>query len=509
MTAYRNILRILILAAFIHFSFGLQAQLLNHYWSQSYNSISSLLSGAVVAGDAGPSAIYYNPALIKEFANGTNVSLAASFLTLNHYSFYNALGEGKHLTTTNFYVQPQFFSMTFVSPIRKLSFEVATFTRIRQRFSTAFANSTYDDLTPSEPVIIKFTTRYNYVNDYDDSWLGIGGSYSISDNFSLGVSLLFSSSTLSYFYALDAVLYPMIDTIGEIPEGSTQMVAENSYSERIKFTNIRLVTKVGLSYKSGNWSYGLNITLPPVNIFTTGRYAERSQKELYSSAGEESRHNYLIFDAQNGTEIKANYKLPFSLALGIIYNLERRKQRFYTTIEYFARVKPYKMISATVNDRITSKPIYNQLDNKDWLSFAYGATPVLNLALGYQWQIREDLLFMMGLRTDFNNINGLDLKELSSYNKIETTDFNIYHATGGIQFHYKKHLLVAGTQFSFGYKGNQKQIANFSDVDQINPEAQLPLFGERENIMDTYNFSISVFLGATLNFEKKEKKPGD
>ncbi|MCF6170324.1 MAG: outer membrane protein transport protein [Bacteroidales bacterium] len=507
MPATRNILRILYFVIFIQFTPGLHAQLLNHYWSQSYNSISSLLSGAVVGGDAGPSAIYYNPALINEFANGTNVSLAASFLTLNHYSFYNAVSEGEHIPVTNFYVQPQFFSMTFVSPNHKLSFEVATFTRIRQRFNATYAKTSYNDMSPV-PVVNKFTSTYNYVNDYDDSWIGIGGSYSISEKFSVGLSLLFSSSTLNYYNALDATRYPMIDTLAGLPDDFPILVAENNYSERIKFTNIRLVSKIGLSYKSGNWSYGLNITLPPLNIFTSGRHAERMQKEFYSSNGEEPLYSYFIFDTQEGTEIKANYKLPFSLALGTIYNFENRKQRFYTTIEYFARVKPYKMITATVNDQITSKPIYDRLDNKEWLSFAYGANPVLNIALGYQWQFREDLLIMMGLRTDFNNVNNLDLKELSSYNKIKTTDFNIYHATGGIQFHFKRHLLVAGTQFSFGYKNNQLQIADFTDVDQIDPDSPLPLFGERKYIMDSYYYSISVFLGATLNFEKKEKIPG-
>ena len=45
-----------------------------------------------------------------------------------------------------------------------------------------------------------------------------------------------------------------------------------------------------------------------------------------------------------------------------------------------------------------------------------------------------------------------------------TTDINIYHYTGGVQFYFlKKYLLVAGGELSFGYKNNQKQIANFAD----------------------------------------------
>jgi hypothetical protein len=36
----------------------------HHYWTRSFNEESSLLSGAVVGGGSGPSAIYYNPASI-------------------------------------------------------------------------------------------------------------------------------------------------------------------------------------------------------------------------------------------------------------------------------------------------------------------------------------------------------------------------------------------------------------------------------------------------------------
>jgi hypothetical protein len=38
----------------------------HNYWTRSFNEESSLLSGAVVGGGSGPSAIYYNPASIPD-----------------------------------------------------------------------------------------------------------------------------------------------------------------------------------------------------------------------------------------------------------------------------------------------------------------------------------------------------------------------------------------------------------------------------------------------------------
>jgi hypothetical protein len=510
MQTKRIVLRLFFLLLIIPIRFGAQAQLMNHYWSQSYNSISSLLSGAVVAGDAGPSSIYYNPATISELTKGTNISLAASFLTYNIYTAYNALGKGIHLQTSNFYVQPQFFSMSFNSPNRKLSIEIATFTRVRERLSFSYGNSIYGNFLDSPPLTERYTTSYNYRNDYDDSWLGIGGAYSFNERFSLGISLLFSASSLNYFHGLSAIFNPSVDSTENLPPDDSFLAAENEYFEKISFNNIRLVSKIGLSYQLESWSFGLNVTIPPLNIYTTSKQAERLQKEAYTTNGDEPvPDSYLIYDVRKDNDIKANFKLPFSVALGIIYELAHKNQRFYATIEYFAQVKPYKMVDVPVNDRITSKKVYDQLENKDWLSFAYAASPVLNVALGYQWRINNNLLLMMGVRTDFNNASRANLGELATYNVIKTTNYDIYYATGGIQFHIKQHLLVAGTQFSFGYNKDQEQIANFGDIGNVDYEKSLPLFGEKQNNMDTYYFAISVFLGATLNFEKKEKIPTD
>ena len=53
----------------------------NHYWTQNFNTESSLLAGAVVGGSAGPSAIYYNPALINQ-NESHKFALSANLLSL-------------------------------------------------------------------------------------------------------------------------------------------------------------------------------------------------------------------------------------------------------------------------------------------------------------------------------------------------------------------------------------------------------------------------------------------
>jgi len=507
----KNLKPFLVIIVFGLLSANANAQLMNHYWSQSYNSISSLLSGAVVAGDAGNAAIYYNPANIVEIEKGSNISLAASFLTYNFYHMKDIMGDGKNLTTSNFYVQPQFFSVGVNSPFHKMSFEIATYNRVKEQLTMDFVESlTIPDKDEPNNTYTSLT-QYHYRNYYSDDWIGLGAAYSFSDAFHFGVSLNVSFSTLSYiFYISRQIQATNSDTVSG-SRGVVMSYADNEYNEKVDFTNVRIITRIGASYQSGNWRFGLNLSLPPITIMTLGEKASRSVKETYyfEEQDENGFYNYSVFDAGDYNNLNhANFKLPFSIAMGAIFNMNDNK-KVYTTIEYFAGLKPYKMIDAPIKDNISSGIGLDKLENNDWLSFAYGAVPVLNVAVGYRWQIRQRVLFLMGLRTDFNNIKNLDYGELADNAKLNNTVINIYHATGGVQFHYKKHRLVAGTQLSFGMEKDRRQIANIGNSIDFNPEDSLPLFGVIENKSKAYYFSISLFIGATLNFENKKQTPKD
>lgn len=507
MTFIKNQLnRVVLLFFLVVFVSQVQAQMMNHYWSQSYNSISSLLSGAVVAGDAGNASIYYNPANIAEIEEGSNISLAASFLTSNYYNKQNAMGEGKDLTSSSFLVQPQFFSIGVKSPFNNWSFEIATFNRVKEQINFDFSETKKINFNENGIPQNKLISHYTYKNYYSDDWIGIGGAYEVSDKFHLGISLNFSFSSLYYSSINIAAVHPINGDSTILGNVGSTLLAENVSSENVKFTNIRMIARIGAAYEIGDWRIGLNLSLPPLNILTTGKLAQRTYKEVYVTESSDGGLlvDYFIFDSQKDDLIKANYKLPFSIAFGVLYELGNNK-RIYSTVEYFVGISPYKMIDARINTDITTDEIYQQLENKDWLSYAYGASPVLNIAFGYRWQIKPKVLFLMGLRTDFNNIRDYDYGDLNSYAKINTSELNIYYATSGFKFQYKRHQLIAGTQMSFGMEKNVEQIANYGPDYQVDEGNEMPLLGVRENTSNIYHFSISLFIGATFNFESRKK----
>jgi hypothetical protein len=166
---HHPIFRSIFFISFIFIGLNLNGQLINHYWTQNFNSTSSLIGGAVVAGDGENSSIYYNPATIVEMEKGSNVSLAANLFSWNVYRNYNALGTGNNLYNTNFQVQPQFISFTYKPPKGNVSYAFSVLTRIKEDLETDFANSQEYDVLPNLPGKEMYNSLFTYRNQYSDT----------------------------------------------------------------------------------------------------------------------------------------------------------------------------------------------------------------------------------------------------------------------------------------------------------------------------------------------------
>lgn len=478
---------------------------MNHYWSLNFNSQSSLLSGAVVAGDAGNTSIYFNPSTISEIKNGSNLSFAASLFTWGIYHFTDALGTDINMTNVSFNVQPQFLSYSYRPKNSKFAFAISALTRMKERFDINYYNSEYIDIIKENPGLESYNTSYKYFLEYTDSWFGFAGSYDVSEKFKVGASLFLSATYISYRTSTSAIAFSPTDTIWIDDFPNPSLVSESTYIESFKFINYRLITKIGFNYVLDNWRFGLNFTSPSLSLFSSGNEAHRirSMSNITNPETGQFMPGLVITDGRTGNELKTRFKFPFSVSFGFIYEVDREDNRLYFTMEYFHGIKPYKMVDAPIRNDITSLMVYDELTNKDWLSIATVAKPVLNVAIGYRWKINDNLMFLNGFRTDFNNLRNADFKEYSDYNRIKSTDINIYHYSGGVQFYFlKKYLLVAGGELSFGYDKNQKQIANFTEPVEYYSDGEnyQVLQGPLENKMNIYYFGINIYLSAVFRF---------
>jgi len=413
------------------------------------------------------------------------------------------LGDGTKLKSNNFSAQPPFISFAYNPKISNLNLAAVLLTRSKEDFELSWNKSTYYHVLTHLPGDEKYDAAFNYRNYYNDTWIGLAVAHEVTQKFSYGFTLFGSGATLKYLYKYSASAYSINDTLDPDLYPQSKRIAEGAYSESFRFTEYRLIIKGGVSYQTGKWKFGLNLTSPSIHLFSSGNEASRSRlNSNISVSTTEFIPDFLINDAQESSELKTKFKTPFSISIGFIRDIGNKDKRLYFAAEYYSRLKGYKMVDAQMNTDITLPYIYNLLDNKDWLSFATSTRSFVNLVIGYSWKIREQLEFLNSIRTDLSSIRNAGLDNYSTYNTQKTSDYNIYHYSAGWKFNIKKNSFIAGGQVSFGYARDLKQTANFTEPLEINIADDLVLQGPLENTMNSRYWGFNLYIGATLNFLK-------
>jgi hypothetical protein len=474
----------------------------DHYWSTNLNEESSMLAGAVVGGGASVGSIYYNPSLIST-SRKSLFSFNASLFSVELYTLYNALGNGISLRQSRFKVQPRFISYVFtLEEIPQLSFQAVVFSKANSKIDFSNTVSLEEDIIRSLPGKERYFANFKYFNNYSETWFGIGASFTTKNGLSFGISMFGTIKSQKYHYNVDVSAGPLTDTINTGTSVIPYYSASTTNYDYLTFNNYRLIWKIGASYRIGAINFGLNITTPSLSVYSDYKSVtgKESQRNITNPDGSGMLPNYDIDDEQVKKDINVNSKDPFSIALGANYTDPSVKNYYYTTIEFFSGIKPYKMLTAKVNTDITTGNIFDLLPNKDWLSYVSGANRVFNLAFAYKRVLSKSFLLLSGFKTDFSNKKGLNYKNYKDYKRIYSMNSNLYHLTGGILGNYKGNRFFAGLQYSFGSTYNSKQIANFSDPVEYNTDENIPLQGTRQYIMDTKFNGISLFFGATFNF---------
>ena len=474
----------------------------NNYWSRNFNEESSLLSGAVVGGGAGASAIFYNPASISEIEE-SKLSLNASLFSFEFVTAKNAWGDGMDFYDSRGYVIPRFFSyMLKLKNTPHWSFEVAFLNNANIMIDNTNYVDRKIDILKHLPGTERYTAFNKYTNKHRDDYFGIGGSRMLSENLSIGVSMFVSAQTNYYFYLLD--IEAGSDNVSlNYPDEISYFSAKYSEQELVKFNDYRLLWKIGLLYKTERFSVGLNITTPSVGgIYSDGKrlMRKRSQNNISDPESGEPIPNYLVTDYKEKKDVSVNSKSPLSIAAGITWYNPDKTKVFYGTVEYFSKIDPYRIVETEESNDLAFGTIFEDLDHNEWLTFVDGAKPIFNIAVGYRWIIKENLMILSGFRTDFNYNKNFDYKPYAASKTVKNFDLDKYHLTSGVTVRILGHDLITGLQYTFGYEKDQKQFINLSHPVEFNYDEKKALQGTRTNTMNTMLNSVSIYFGATINF---------
>jgi len=347
----------------------------------------------------------------------------------------------------------------------------------------------------------RYTAFNKFSSKYRDDWIGAGGSFRINDGLYLGSSLFVSFLTQNSYYNLQIDARP--DNLNMNEVNNQYYVASYMDEELAKFNDYRGLMKFGLLYLRDQLNLGINITTPVLSgIYSDGKriMRRRSQSNITDPETGEPKSNYLIQDYEEKKNVVVQSKTSFSVAMGLNYNNKQKTKTLFVTCEYFMKIEPYAIAKANRKPAVENVSTLELAEFKQWLTFVEGAKPVFNAAIGYKWNVKNNLMLLAGFKTDFNFKKDYNLKPYWPDFTIKSFNLNKYHFTGGSTLHIFGQDITAGIQYSIGVLNNQKQIANLSDPVEYNAIERKALQGTRQNTMNTLYNSVSIYLAATFNF---------
>ncbi|MBN1822589.1 MAG: hypothetical protein JW833_17835 [Prolixibacteraceae bacterium] len=481
----------------------------NNYWQRSFNEESSLLSGAVVGGGAGPSAIYYNPAGISEISQ-SKFTLNASLFSIDLNQGENALGDGIDLESFKGIIEPRFISyMINLKKFPAWSYEIAFLNNENSRLDLINSVDEQKNVLTQVPGNEKYYALFQYSNHFRDDWIGIGGSVKLNDRFFAGMATFVTIKSDEYTNLLNIEASSTNDSLFIGNEFISNYTATYQQYVYLKYNDYRLLFKGGLLYKFNNLSIGLNFTTPSVGVYSDGKRVTRSERRSNITDPEtgEPMPDYAISDFKEKDEIEVSYKTPFSIAAGLTYKFPDQKRTLYSSMEYFNGVDPFRLIETEESPDLGNGLPADERIFSEWLTFVGGAKPVFNAALGYSWALSKNLFLMTGFRTDFNFQKKFNYQDYANLPKPQLIRLDLYHLTGGLAWNVFGQDIVTGLQYTFGNNKDQKQIVNLSDPVEYNTVENKPLQGTRNNNVQSHYNSFIIYFGASFNFggNKEEK----
>ncbi len=456
----------------------------DHYWSQQYGAESTLLGGAMVGGANDNSAVYYNPGALA-FITNPSLSVDANVYRMDKTVITDGAGNGINLNSAQISIYPQIIS-GMVKLVKNDRFRFS-YTLLTRNHNNILMNTRYTGKAsmndPENPVpsATTFVGAYDYVNQLDEQWLGLGAGYRLSDKTGIGVTLFGSYRGQSYQLTNFVREVNFIDPY--------YVFGTETNDEAVKYYSIRLLAKFGLSYISGNWKCGLTVTTPSLGIHGSGSIQRENSSIIVSENPADMTDNFMILDSKS--DIRATYKHPLSIAFGADYHTSTT--RIAISAEYFSRINTYHLLEPVSEPFVYPTSYLDSASFKpfieSYLHVENASRPVLNVGIGLSQAVHKQLTLLLGAYTDF-----------SSYDKPPEANellhgsggWNIYHFSIGSSYHKQKHTVTLG--FSYAITPSE-HIPPYTIINQT------PEFTD-EALLSAQSYS--VVLGYTYYFARSE-----
>lgn len=434
----RNSIRIILIIICLSVHSYTQAQSFS-YNTQHFGLHSTMLGGAVTAGNSDLSMAYYNPAALYLAKPQINISLWQP--SLSSFGFEKVFD--KQLSSRM--VRPG-LGRGMVSIKGKLGKLALTFLRINR-------NNWNNSIRVRNEVNTATITNekyFEYNHQGSDVWYGGGSSLKLNNHLSIGLSQFISINNFKYSYDMLNASFPL---------GST--LSDNYYSETLERNqyNISMVSKLGIMLNYDKVDVGLVVKTPNyLRLYKSGNYVKLST-EIESGNYEAS--------SITATDLTPKIKTPWEFNLGLSLLL-KDKSKIWLNGSCAMKVPEYDMV------HITNK--------QNEIILTSGSKDVFNISAGYTHHLGPMLDIMSSFRTNFfayDNNPSTTNKE-----RVFILDNSRFHATTGILIKNKRNQILLGIDIARQLQPIDENFQQFTEIQKLNTT-----FYEFRN--NTYRFLIT------------------
>lgn len=433
----------------------------NHYWSQQYGAVNTLIGGSNVAEVRDNAAIFYNPGAAG-FIDHNKISISANMYEAQFVNLKNGLGKGNDANSFRALIYPQFIGGSFfVKKLPKLKIMYGSLVRNRASLRFSVSSAGFDEVIPQSVGSEFYKSFYQHEYNTTETWAGVGLGYKFNKNIAAGFSFFGSYANYENVSRVSSSIDAFYNNI--------PYVASISEYSSTRFDHVNFVFKTGLAAEFNNLKLGLSISLPSIRVWGMGNLSKSFETlNLHYYAPDTTalfnrNPAFLISDEQRS--LRSNYKLPASFALGGSYQF--RKILFRLSTEIFLGVTEYVVIEGENQAKVRPTALYGNDVVNDFLVVKTKVSPVVNVSAGLIYKVKDNLKLLMGFRTDFNNnINFTSNSFAESYGSISPIQWHLLHFSGGASYFRGSSDITFGLNYSFGIKAQQNNMINLSEPRQ-------------------------------------------
>jgi hypothetical protein len=427
------------------------------YWTNQYGNRARLLAGSVIGSSSDLASVYYNPGALALVEN-PELLLTGNVFEYTRYRVDIASLPASNLGSSRIGGAPSLFAGELKLPFLgdgRFAYSFLTRhsadIRIEERYQADL-----DDLSAiAELAELRGSLRLE--EKLTETWVGVTWATLLGERWGIGVSPYVMVRSQRFG---QQSIFESVDSAGR--------AAISLRGGDIRFSNWRLLAKIGVSARYEPWRFGLTLTTPSLNVWGSGSAARDSTVISQGGAG----------DITGGLaeDVPADYRSPFSVGAGLGYTWHEATT-LHVAAEYFAKVPRGEVLAvpALLISETASAGMTQHLDD------------VLNFAVGIQHVFSERIEAYGGFSTDFS------AKIEGDPAVFPISSWDTYHVSGGANFSLGRSEFTLGSVVAWG-NGPAKTVGSTSN-DRFDEALGLP------TETSIGYFRLTFILGFTIMFE--------